>query len=348
MGVKLTFQQIDLRLAHPWAVSRSPASSLARVVLVRMVDANGVEGVGEAAPIARYGETPESVGEFLGRLDPARLSFFDWQESWNYTAHAAPANWAAKSAVAGALIDGAGKRLGLAVYDLLGLGFQEGAHSTSFTLGIDEPEVIRRKALAADAYPVLKLKVGVPADAANLAAVREVAPAKPLRIDANEAWVGREEALAHIQRWAEDGHVQWVEQPMPATARLEDWRWLKERSPLPIYADESCRTLADMSAVAEGFHGVNVKLAKAGGVVAAWKMLRQARELGLQTMIGCMIETSVGISAAAHLASLADHLDLDGNLLITNDPYEGVGWVGGRLTFAGARQPHGLRVSLRP
>jgi L-Ala-D/L-Glu epimerase len=191
---------------------------------------------------------------------------------------------------------------------------------------------------------VLKLKVGSPDDRANLAALREAAPKKPVRVDANEGWQDREQALAMMEWLAGDGAIEFVEQPLPAGTPAKDLVWLKERSPLPIFADESFHHAGDVERCAEGFHGVNVKLVKTGGVSGGVEALRAARRAGLKTMLGCMIETSVLISAGAHLAELCDHLDLDGNLLITNDPYAGVTAPRGVLSFASAREPYGLRV----
>jgi L-alanine-DL-glutamate epimerase-like enolase superfamily enzyme len=175
-----------------------------------------------------------------------------------------------------------------------------------------------------------------------------VAPEKPVRADANEGWKTKEEALRMLE-WlaATDKKIQFVEQPMPRDAAVNDMIWLKERSPLPVFADESCHTVKDIPRCAECFHGVNVKLVKTGGVTMAQETLQAARKAGLKTMIGCMIETSVMISAAAHLAELADFLDVDGNLLITNDPFVGVTAKNGILSFAGAREKHGLRVQSR-
>ena len=167
-----------------------------------------------------------------------------------------------------------------------------------------------------------------------------------MRVDANEGWKTKEEALRMIE-WlmATDKKIQFIEQPMPRTSSDADLKWLKERSPLPIFGDESCHTVKDIPRCAECFHGVNVKLVKTGGVSMAYDTLQAARKAGLQTMIGCMIETSVMISAAAQLAELADYLDIDGNLLITNDPYAGVTAAKGILSFASAKEKRGLRVS---
>jgi L-alanine-DL-glutamate epimerase-like enolase superfamily enzyme len=254
---------------------------------------------------------------------------------------------AARCALSVALLDGAAKLRKQPVYDFFALGFREQRHLTSFSIGIDSPDKVRAKVMAAAAYPVLKLKVGGPQDRENFSALRSVAPIKPVRVDANEGWKTKEQALAMLEELAGDGHVQFVEQPMPRNTSPGDLVWLKERSPLPLYADESCHTVRDIPHCAECFHGVNVKLVKTGGLSMAFETLQAARKAGLKTMIGCMIETSILISAAAHLAELADHLDLDGNLLIENDPYCGVTAERGVLSFAGADEPYGLRVRPR-
>jgi len=170
-------------------------------------------------------------------------------------------------------------------------------------------------------------------------------PDKPVRVDANEGWKTKEDALRMLE-WlvATDDNIQFIEQPMPRDAADKDLIWLKERSPLPVFADESCHTVKDIPRCAECFHGVNVKLVKTGGASMAKETLEAARNTGLKTMIGCMIETSVLISAAAHLAELADFLDIDGNVLITNDPFAGVTAKNGILSFATAREKNGLRV----
>jgi L-alanine-DL-glutamate epimerase-like enolase superfamily enzyme len=191
------------------------------------------------------------------------------------------------------------------------------------------------------------MKVGVADDKLNLRALRDVAPDKTVRVDANEGWKTKEQALEMIEWLAADQNIEYVEQPMPAATTAADWQWLKQRSPLPIFADESYHTAGDIGQVAECFHGVNVKLVKTGGISAGFKALEAARRAGLKTMIGCMIETSILISAAAQLAELCDYLDLDGNILITNDPYAGVTAENGILSFSDAREKYGLLASAR-
>jgi L-alanine-DL-glutamate epimerase-like enolase superfamily enzyme len=184
-------------------------------------------------------------------------------------------------------------------------------------------------------------------DKVNLQALREVAPDKAVRVDANEGWKTKEHALEMIEWLASDGHVQYVEQPLPASTPAKDWIWLKQRSPLPIFGDESYHVAKDITHAAEYFHGVNVKLVKTGGISAGFDALQAARKAGLKTMIGCMIETSILISAAAHMAELCDYMDVDGNILIKNDPYVGVACDKGLLSFAGAPEKIGLRVTAR-
>jgi len=348
--VNIRFWPFDLKLRHRWSI----ASGLGpgggggtddfRVVFVELTDRHGVTGIGESAPSDRYEENADSTIAFFKRIDPARLSFSDVEGSMRYLNGLAPKDFAPKAALNIALLDGAAREAGKPLYDFLGLGFAENKHVTSFSIGLDTPERIREKVTEAEPFPVLKLKVGGPNDQSNLAALRDVAPVKRVRVDANEGWKTREEALKQMEWLAEDGNVEFVEQPMPASSAVEDLIWLKERAPLPVMADESFLSVKDVRRCAECFHAVNVKLVKIGGVSAAYEALRAAREAGLKTMIGCMIESSVLISAAAHLAELTDHLDIDGNLLVSNDPYRGATAEGGMISFAQAAETVGLRV----
>lgn len=343
MPMKLKFWRERLQLANTWTIARG-STNLFEVVMVELSTRDGLVGTGEASPITRYHEAPATVEDFFKRVSADRLSFEDVAASMNYLDTLSPGDMSAKCALNIALLDGAARRNRQAVYDLLGLGFRENHHVTSFSIGIAEPEVIREKVRAADMYPVLKLKVGVPGEQAILAALREVAPTKTIRLDANEGWKTKEQALERLEWLATDGHIQFVEQPLPQAAKPQDLVWLKERSPLPLFADESYHSARDLAHCAECFHGVNVKLVKTGGVSAGFEALKAARGAGLKTMIGCMIETSVLISAAAHLAELCDFLDVDGNLLTTNDPYAGVSAQRGILSFQGATEKSGLRV----
>lgn len=346
-GMKLNFRRIDLQMTHTWAISRGPGTSVSRTLVVELTGADGTVSLGEAAPIARYRESLDTVEAFLKKVDARGLSFTDVEGSMSYLDTLSPHDMSAKCALNIALLDGAGKRAKKPIYDYLGLGFREGQHVSSFTIGIDKPDVIRNKVLEAEQYPILKVKVGVADDKMNMQALREVAPTKTVRVDANEGWKTKEQALEMIEWLAKDGHIEFVEQPMPAGTPAKDWVWLKQRSPLPILADESYHEAKDVEQAAECFHGVNVKLVKTGGVSAGFAALSAARKAGLKTMLGCMIESSILISAAAHLAELCDYLDLDGNILITNDPYVGASAEKGMVTFAKAPEKYGLRVSAR-
>jgi len=345
--MKLSFHECHLQLAHEWKIASSQSSKVDEVIIVELTDADGVVGLGEAPPSTTYGETPETVMQIYRSIDLSGFSFNDLAGSMARLEKFGRVPSAARCGLNTALADGAAKRARKALCNFLNLGFLENRHVTSFSIGIDSPEIIRQKVLAAANYPVLKLKVGSAHDAENLAALRSVAPDKPIRVDANEAWTTKEHALERLEWLARDGRIQFVEQPTPRRANVKDMAWLKERSPLPLFADESCQTVADVPRCAECFHGVNVKLVKTGGVSMAYETLQAARRAGLKTMIGCMIETSILISAAANLAELADFLDLDGNLLITNDPYLGVTARNGVLSFANVKEPFGLRVTPR-
>lgn len=349
----LSVTRFNLALIHSWAIAtdvqlgRVAGKSEYPVVIVVLKDSLGRSGTGEASPSSQYGETWETVARFLQRIDASRLSFDHLPASRAYLESLPDPSMPARCAVDIALLDGAARAARLPLHQFLGLGFPANGACSSFTIGLDTPDRMEAKAREAARYPILKMKLGSPTDAANLAAVRRAAPGKLIRVDANAAWKNREEALDRILRLADDGNIEFVEQPMPPDASEADARWLKERSPLPLVGDESYQDARDAEQCARCFHGVNVKLVKTGGVTAAKEALEAARKLGLKTMLGCMIESSVLISAAAHLASLTDWLDLDGNVLISNDPFEGVQNSDGCITFEGAPEPFGLQTSRR-
>lgn len=345
--MKSRIWRFELKLTRPWRIARGEDTTGFPIVFFELTEDDGRSGIGESAPISRYDESVDTVEAFLRQVEPARLSFDDIPGSMRYLDSLAPDQHAAKCAVNIALVDGAAKAARQPVCDFLKLGFTEKKHITRFSIGIDTPEIIREKVRDAARFPVLKLKVGSPGDRANFAALREAAPTKPVSVDANEGWSTKEEALRNLEWLHADGHVQFVEQPMPSAADPKDWRWLKERSPLPIFGDESYHSAADAGQAADCFHGVNVKLVKTGGITGAFEALRAARKAGLRTMIGCMIESSVLISAAAHLAELADYLDLDGNLLVSNDPFAGATAEQGVVSFARTAEQFGLRVKPR-
>ncbi|MDQ8198843.1 murein tripeptide amidase MpaA [Pelagicoccus enzymogenes] len=315
-------------------------------LLLKLSDRSGATGFGEAAPVATYGETALSVLRFLRELDWQQLSFRDLPRSLAYLGSLPAGNSAAKAAIDLALHDGAAKISRKSLAELLGLPFrQEELPPTSYSIGIGSPDEIVERALDADRFPILKLKVDARSFETSLSALRSVSPNKPVRIDANESWSSREAALDAIDKMAAFGPIEFVEQPMPRGIALEDAVWLKRHSPLPLLADESCCGKDDLDACEQSFHGINVKIAKAGGIAPAHQLATAARARGLKVQLGCMIESSLGIAAALQLAAKADWIDLDGALLTRNDPIKGVVEKSGQLNFDPLVEPYGLRVS---
>ncbi len=314
---------VRLQLAETFVIARD-AADVADVVHVSVIH-EGVTGLGEAAPIDRYGESVESarvfVEEHAGLLgdDPFAL------EDIGGRLAAAPHEQAAKAAIDAALHDLQGKLLGVPVFRLLGL--PRSGPPTSWTVWLGDPDDMARRAeKAASSYRRLKLKLGGGdgLDVERVRAVRSVADI-PLMVDVNEWW-SLDEALESIPQLADLG-VEYCEQPLRAGD--EGGRLLKDRSPIPIYVDEDCHTLADLLACAQIAHGINIKLAKSGGIREAIRMAHAARALRMGVMLGCMLESGLGIAAGCCVAPLCDHVDLDGNLLLREDPFPGVELVDG-------------------
>lgn len=328
-ALHLATETLELHLREPFRISRG-VQTVARPVLAH-ITGDGIEGVGEAAPSSYYGETGDTVRAclnlFAGLLGDDPFVLQRIVEAMDQRIRLNPA---AKSAVECALHDLIGKRLGIPLYQLFGLDPAR-TPLTSFTIGIAEPEEMARKAALAAGYPILKVKVGTADDAARLRAIRSVRPDAGIRVDANAAWPTPRQAASAIEQLAAFD-LEFVEQPL-ATNDPEEWRWLRQHSPLPIFADESCITAADVHRLAGAVDGVVVKLAKCGGLRAALLQIQAAHLHGMQVMIGCMIESSVGITAAAHLTPLVEFADLDGNLLVSDDPFRGVQVEGGRLVL---------------
>jgi len=337
--MKLEWTVHELTLKHPFTIARGSSASR-RVVVVRL-EQDGIVGLGEAAPIARYGESVETVEQFLRNLnlntiqDPFALESILWALDLSV-----PGNAAAKTAIDLALHDWIGKKVGLPLWKLWGLDPGR-APATSFTIGIDRPDVIEQKVHEAESFPILKIKLGGENDREIIAAVRR-ATKKPLRVDANEGWNDRQMAVERI-KWLEQEGVEFIEQPMPA-ADLDGTAWVRERVNLPLIADENSLRLTDVPKLMGAFDGINIKLMKCTGLREAMRMVNTARACGMKVMIGCMIETSIGITAGAHLTPLLDYVDLDGSMLTTNDPYEGVKFDGGTILLP--TEP-GLGVRLR-
>jgi L-alanine-DL-glutamate epimerase-like enolase superfamily enzyme len=327
-GCRVDAKIYEVRLKHAWTLSRGSWTTR-RNVLVR-IEKDGVFGLGESAPIVRYNESAESGLAFIEKAKPVlQKDLRAFHDLWNEIDASAPGEHAAKAALDMAVLDWVGKSLGVPLHRFLGLGGDKDL-VTTFSIGIDEVKVMQDKIKEAADFAVYKIKVGTDDDRKILEGIRAVTD-KPLRVDANEGWKTKEKALDMI-RWMAGMGVEIMEQPMPAD-RLEDIAWLKERSPIPIFADESLMMAADLPRIARAFHGVNVKLMKCGGIQEAVRIAAMARALSLKLMLGCMIETSIGISAGAAVAPLFDYLDLDGNVLITNDPFRGVRTEKGRLVL---------------
>ena len=336
---KLETEIKRLKLRHTWTTTMS--SSEFRDTLHVRYTRDGVTGYGEGAPIVRYHENAvdaqralESVRSFLLNADP-------WQFRKNGAELFSKINgqFAAKAAVDIAWMDWIGKKLGIPLYRYLGLDPKD-APVTTFSIGIDTPEITRQKTREADAFPVLKIKVGLSTDEPTIEAVRSVTK-KPLRVDANEGWKDKEEAVRKIN-WLETQGVEFIEQPMPASM-IEETRWVRTRVHMPIIADEACLGAAAIPKIADAYDGVNVKLDKTGGIQEALRAISVARAFGMKTMLGCMISSSVSVTAAAHLSPLVDYADLDGNLLIANDSFSGVKVEKGKLIL-----PNGPGLGLKP
>ena len=326
--MKLTFYRYDLKLKHTFTISRS-SRDIATVVIVEL-DHEGIVGLGEASPSRRYGETIETVEAFLTKLDLARFADpFQLDTILDYVDTLETENTSAKAAVDIALHDWIGKKLNLPLHKYWGLD-RNNAPMTSFTIGIDTPEVIERKVREAEPYPLLKIKLGGSNDEEIMRTIRGVTR-KTLRVDANEGWKTKEVAVEKI-KWLEQECFELVEQPMPAVD-LAGTAWVRERVNLPLIADENSIRLHDVPKLQGVFDGINIKLMKCTGLREAIRMVHTARACELKIMTGCMIESSVAISAAAQFSPMIDYADLDGAELTSNDPFDGVKIVDGRLVL---------------
>lgn len=316
-----------LKLRHTWTTTMS--SSEYRDTLSLRLTSQGVTGVGEGAPIIRYQENAEGARDAVESARAWLVSADPWQfqKLMAEISRRIDGQYAAKAAIDIAVLDWVGKKLGVPLYRYFGLDAAD-APVTTFSIGIDTPEITREKVREAKDFPVLKIKVGLDTDEATMEAVRSVTK-KPLRVDANEGWKNKEEAVRKIN-WLESQGVEFVEQPMPA-AMLEETRWVRGRVHIPILADEACLSAAAVPHLVDAYDGVNVKLDKCGGILQAKRCIDVAKSLGMKTMLGCMVSSSVSVTAAAHLSPLVDYADLDGNLLISNDPYTGVRVQNGKL-----------------
>jgi L-alanine-DL-glutamate epimerase-like enolase superfamily enzyme len=327
LPVSLDAQIVRLNLQHTWTTTMS--SSEYRDTLHVAYTRDGITGHGEGAPIVRYKEDAKSAQKAVESMRSLLLAANPMQFSkvMKQVFERVPGEWAGKAALDIALMDWVGQKLGIPLYTYFGLDPKD-TPLTTFSIGIDTPEITKQKTREAADYPILKVKVGLATDEPTIEAVRSVTK-KPLRVDANEGWKDREEAVRKIN-WLEKQGVEFIEQPLAAD-RIEDTRWIRSRVHIPIIADEACQHASDIPKLREAYDGVNVKLDKSGGMLEAYRMLQVAKSMGMKTMLGCMVSSSVSVTAAAHLSPLVDYADLDGNLLISNDPFHGVRVEKGKL-----------------
>lgn len=339
MSLNARAERLSLELDRPFTISRGTTEYTENVV-VTLEDAGGTVGVGAAAPSAHYGETANTVEAALERLLPVVEDLSDPMALGRLERlcdEAIGRNPAAKAAVSIAAHDLAAKRLGIPLYRLWGSDPSRSI-STSYTIGIDEPDAMAEAAAEAReaGYPILKVKLGTGDDHTRFEAVREAAPEARIRVDANEAWSPTE--AIQKARWLADAGVEFLEQPVAAPNR-QGCRRVAEKAPLPIAVDESIEVATDVPNVVDMGDIVVVKLMKCGGLREARRIIQTARAHGLEVMCGCMIETNVAIAAACHLAPSLDYADLDGSLLLADDPFDGVPMPGGEIDLSGLDRP---------
>ena len=328
--MKISWETFTIKPRHPFKISRTTGHEAgAERVWVR-IECDDVEGWGEADPNSYYGESADTVIAALERIRPVVQAAHEPEalerierDVEGAVSHAG----SARAAVSAALHDLVGKRAGLPLWKMWGLNPAE-APPSSFTIGLDLPAVLRRKVEEAEGYPILKVKLGTDRDEEVLHIIREGAGDKILRVDANAAWEARE-ALEKIAMLADFG-VEFVEQPLPPADR-DGYRFLHGKSALPVIVDESCVDSSDIPSLVGLADGINIKLAKCGGPREGLRMIHTARSCGLHVMMGCMLESTLGIAPAAHLASLLDYADLDGAALLAADPFVGPGLEGAEI-----------------
>ena len=326
--LNLSYKPYELTLRHAFNLAKSSRTTTPDVLV--QLEYDGIIGYGEASMPPYLGESIKSVCEFLSKVDLSQFSDpFRMEEILEYVDNIAPDNRAAKASIDIALHDLLGKIMGQPWYKIWGLS-PEKAPNTSFTIGIDTAEVVRQKVDEAAPYKVLKVKMGLDNDKELVEIIRSKTD-RPICVDANQGWTNKEKALEMCE-WLAGRNCLFVEQPFPKEM-VDETLWLRERSPLPLIADEFLQRLSDVARAREAYDGINIKLMKSTGMHEAYKMAVLARGFGMRVMLGCMTETSCAISAAAQLAPMVDWADLDGNLLISNDCFDGMKIVDGKVTL---------------
>ena len=326
--MKLSFRPYDLQLTHTFTVSGFSRNTTP--VVLTEIEYEGFTGYGEASMPPYLGESQESVMSFLKKVDLEQFKDpFLLDDILEYVDSIDEGNRAAKACVDIALHDLIGKIVDQPLYKLWGLN-PDHTPMTSFTIGIDTPDMVKIKTEEASRFKVLKVKLGGGNDREMINTVRSVTDV-PIYVDVNQGWKDKHEALDLIY-WLEQQGIEFIEQPLSKT-QVDDMAWLTENSPLPIIADEAFQRISDVAKFKGIYSGINIKLMKSTGLREAHKMITVARALDMSVMIGCMTETSCAVSAASQLSPLVDWADLDGNLLISNDLYEGVKVVEGKVTL---------------
>ena len=326
--LKLSYKPYTLELKHVFTIATS--SRTTTPVVLTEVEYEGIIGYGEASLPPYLGESHQTVSEFLSKIDLSKYeNVFNLENMLNDIDKIAPGNTAAKASVDIALHDLVGKLLNQPWYNIWGFD-KEKTPYTSFTIGIDTPDVVRTKVKEAEEYKILKVKLGRETDKEMIETIRSVSDT-PITVDVNQGWKDKNFALEMIH-WLKERYVLFVEQPMPKT-QIDDMAWLTERSPLPTIGDESIQRLDDVIKAHGVFSGINIKLMKCTGMREAHKMILIAHALGMKVMLGCMTETSCAISAASHLSPMVDWADLDGALLIKNDVFDGTKVIDGKVTL---------------
>ncbi len=327
-GLKFSFVPYDLHLRHTFTLANSSRTHTPD--MLTKIEFDGITGYGEASMPPYLGESVETATKFLSSLNLSQFKDpFQMDDILAYVDSVMPGNCAAKASVDIALHDLVGKIMGQPWFKIWGFDPAD-TPNTSFTIGIDTPEVVRQKVAEASPYKILKVKLGQKTDREMIETIRSVTDV-PLCVDVNQGWTNRQKALEMIY-WLKEKGVVFVEQPMPKTA-IDDMAWLTEKSPLPTIADEALQRLPDVMKAKGVYSGINIKLMKCTGMREAHEMLTLAKSLDMKVMIGCMTETSCAVSAASQLAPKCDWADLDGNLLISNDPYKGMQVVDGKVTL---------------
>ncbi len=329
--MRLAHQTIELKPKHPFVIARGGYAHH-RNVLVRITDDDGLEGYGEAAPNKYYGESVDTVIAALAQFksvlegaDPLSL-----ESTEGALDRLLRGNASAKSAVSSALHDLVGKRIGLPIHRMWGLDPAR-APQSSFTIGIADNSELERRVGEAREYPILKIKLGTDRDEEIVRIVRNAGPDKRLRVDANAGWTAKQ--AVRMSDFLADHGVEMLEQPVPAND-IDGLRFVRKRSKLPVFADESCLVAADIAKLAGAVDGINIKLAKCGSMREAVRMVHAARALDMQVMAGCMIESSLGISAIAQVSPLLDFADFDGAALLSSDPFTGATIKGGQVRLS--------------